>query len=214
MLRVAGSPLPAGGDDEPERLSRLRWLDSRLAQDDGLVPPYTPVVARGRTLSILGRTVELDASGFPRSIRSRFTPEVTSASGPPRELLAAPVALVRIRALRSATRSRLPTRGGRDGSRPTARCARGRLHDGPRRSRSSSCACRRSRPRRRGPRSPRVSARKGPISRSELRSTRRRATARSRSPRSTRASPRRARRRRPSRRWPRATPSASDAASA
>ena len=93
-LRVAGTPLPAGGDDEPERLSRLRWLDSRLAQDDGLVPPYTPVVAKGRTLSILGRTVELDASGFPRSIRSRFTPEVTSAAGPPREILAAAVALV------------------------------------------------------------------------------------------------------------------------
>ena len=86
--------MPAGGDDEPERLSRLRWLDSRLAQDDGLVPPYTPVVAKGRTLSILGRTVELDASGFPRSIRSRFTPEVTSAAGPPRELLAAAIALV------------------------------------------------------------------------------------------------------------------------
>ena len=93
-LRVAGEPLPAGGDDEPERLSRLRWLDSRLAQDDGLVPPYTPVVAKGRTLSILGRAVELDASGFPRSIRSRFTPDVVSATGPPRELLAAAVALV------------------------------------------------------------------------------------------------------------------------
>jgi hypothetical protein len=92
-LRVAGTPLPAGGDDEPGRLSRLRWLDSRLAQDDGLVPPYTPVAVKGRTLSVLGRTVELDASGFPRSIRSRFTPEVTSVTGPPRELLLAPVGL-------------------------------------------------------------------------------------------------------------------------
>jgi hypothetical protein len=93
-LRVRGTPLPAGGDDEPERLSRLRWLDSRLAQDDGVVSPYAPVVAKGRTLSVLGRTVELDASGFPRSIRSRFTPEVTSVAGPPRELLATAVAFV------------------------------------------------------------------------------------------------------------------------
>ena len=68
VLRVSGTPIPAGGDDEPERLSRLRWLDSRLAQDDGLVPPYTPIVAKGRTLSVLGRSVELDASGFPRSM--------------------------------------------------------------------------------------------------------------------------------------------------
>ena len=94
VLRVSGTPIPAGGDDEPERLARLRWLDSRLAQDDCLVPPYTPVVAKGRTLSVLGRSVELDPSSFPRSIRSRFTPEVTSAAGPPRELLAAAVALV------------------------------------------------------------------------------------------------------------------------
>ena len=94
VLRVSGPVIPAAGDDEPERLSRLRWLDSRLAQDDGLVPPYTAVVAKGRTLSVLGRSVELDTSGFPRSIRSRFTPDVTSAAGPPRELLAAAVALV------------------------------------------------------------------------------------------------------------------------
>jgi Family of unknown function (DUF6067) len=94
VLRVLGAAIPAAGDDEPERLSRLRWLDSRLAQDDGLVPPYTAVVAKGRTLSVLGRSVELDSSGFPRSIRSRFTPDVASAAGPPHELLAAAVALV------------------------------------------------------------------------------------------------------------------------
>jgi hypothetical protein len=94
VLRMGGAPLPAAGDDEPERLSRLRWLDSRLAQDDGLVPPFTRVVVKGRSLSVLGRTVELDASGFPRQLTSRFSPDGSSASGPPRELLTAPIALV------------------------------------------------------------------------------------------------------------------------
>jgi Glycoside hydrolase 123, N-terminal domain len=98
VLRVGGRPLPAAGDDEPERLSRLRWLDSRLAQDDGVVPPYAPVAVKERSLSVLGRTVELDASGFPRQVTSRFTLDVTSAAGPPRELLAAPVRLVAERA--------------------------------------------------------------------------------------------------------------------
>jgi hypothetical protein len=108
-LRVGGSLVAARGDDEPERLSRLRWLDSRLAQDDGLVPPSTPVVAKGRTLAVLGRTVEFDASGFPRSIRSRFTPDATSASGPPRELLAAAATLV----VEGADGARVPwTHGG------------------------------------------------------------------------------------------------------
>jgi hypothetical protein len=93
-LRIGGPAIPAAGDDEPERLSRLRWLDSRLAQDDGIVPPYTPVVAKGRTLSVLGRTVDLDSSGFPRSIRSHFTPDATSAAGTPRELLQAAARLV------------------------------------------------------------------------------------------------------------------------
>jgi hypothetical protein len=93
-LRVAGAALAASGDDEPERLSRLRWLDSRLAQDDGLVPPFTPVEAKGRSLSVLGRSIELDDSGFPRSLRSRFTPDVASATGPSHELLAAPMRLI------------------------------------------------------------------------------------------------------------------------
>ena len=76
VVRVSGPAIRAAGDDEPGRLSRLRWLDSRLAQDDGLVPPYTAVVAKGRTLSVLGRSVELDSSGFP--VRSGAASRPTS----------------------------------------------------------------------------------------------------------------------------------------
>ena len=39
---------PDHGDDDPWRLSRLRWLDSPIALDDELVAPYTPVTRRGR----------------------------------------------------------------------------------------------------------------------------------------------------------------------
>jgi len=97
-LRVEGVAIAAHGDDEPERLSRLRWLDSRLAQEDTVVRPYTPVVVAGRSVSVLGRTVEIGDAGLPRSIRSRFTADVASAGGPPRELLAAPVALTAVAA--------------------------------------------------------------------------------------------------------------------
>ena len=84
------------GDDEPWRLSRLRWLDSRLALDTGLVPPYTAVTVDDarRQLSILGRTVTLDASGFPRQVTSHFTEEMTALGSTGRAVLAAPVALV------------------------------------------------------------------------------------------------------------------------
>jgi hypothetical protein len=92
-LRVAGTPVAAQGDDEPGRLSRLRWLDSRLAQDETLVAPFTPVGVAGRTLSVLGRSITLGEGGLPASVRSRFTPDATAAHGVARELLAAPVAL-------------------------------------------------------------------------------------------------------------------------
>ena len=42
-LTVLPDTISAHGDNDPWRLSRLRWLNSTLYQDDGLVPPYTPV---------------------------------------------------------------------------------------------------------------------------------------------------------------------------
>ena len=38
------------GDGQPWRLSRLRWLDSQVAMDDGIVPPYVPVTVEGSIL--------------------------------------------------------------------------------------------------------------------------------------------------------------------
>lgn len=82
------------GDDEPWRLSRLRWLDSRLALDTGLVRPYTPVRVNGTRLSILGRDVRLAPSGLPAQVISYFTEEMTAIGTRGREVLAAPIALV------------------------------------------------------------------------------------------------------------------------
>jgi hypothetical protein len=82
------------GDDEPWRLSRLRWLDSRLALDTGIVQPYTPVRVDGWRLSILGREVRLGPSGLPTRITSHFNETMTSIGKPSREVLAAPIRLV------------------------------------------------------------------------------------------------------------------------
>lgn len=81
------------GDDEPARLSRLRWLDSRLAADDTVTRPFTPVTVSGATLGVLGRTVTLGPDGLPAALTSYFTPEVTAIGDEPTELLAAPVTL-------------------------------------------------------------------------------------------------------------------------
>lgn len=97
-LTVGQDVVADGGAGEPWRLARLGWLDSALAQDDEPVAPYTPVgtaaaEAGGQCLTILGRTVELGPDGLPRRLVSTFTPTVTRADGPPRDVLAAPVTL-------------------------------------------------------------------------------------------------------------------------
>jgi hypothetical protein len=94
QLTVAPELIRNAGDDDPARLSRLRWLDSRLAEDDGLVPPYTPVSVNGNTLGVPGRSVALGSNGMPASIRSYFAIEMTRMSTTPREVLSAPIALV------------------------------------------------------------------------------------------------------------------------
>jgi hypothetical protein len=93
QLTVDPAKIRNFGDDDPSRLSRLRWLDSRLAEDDDLVTPYSPVKIQGNRIDILGRRVTLAASGIPSSIESYFDIEMTHLAQAPRQVLAAPVAL-------------------------------------------------------------------------------------------------------------------------
>ncbi len=93
-LTVSEEIVPDRGDNEPWRHSRLRWLNSRLALDDGLVEPYTPLEVDGRRIRCLGRSVALDESGFPAAIRSFFTPEVTGVGERARDILSAPIRFV------------------------------------------------------------------------------------------------------------------------
>ena len=93
-LAVAPDTIRNGGADEPWRLARLAWLDSRLDEDHGIVPPYTPVSRRGDTLGVLGRQMVIGPDGLPTAVRSFFTIEMTSIGTQPRELLAGPVRLV------------------------------------------------------------------------------------------------------------------------
>jgi len=94
-LRVSNPVIAAHGDDEPWRLSRLRWLDSTLAVDDDLVKPYTAVKVVGKSVEVLGRRVTLNQLGFPEQIGSRFDIEMTRlVTGSGRQVLSGPVALV------------------------------------------------------------------------------------------------------------------------
>ncbi len=93
-LFVSPRTIPASGDNEPSRQSRLRWLDSTLAIDEELVDPYTPVQVRDTSVNILGRSVVLGRDGFPERIQSRFTQEMTSIGDKRRDVLTGPIRLV------------------------------------------------------------------------------------------------------------------------
>ena len=58
-------------------MTRLRWLDSTLAQDDDIVPPYTPLAVDKFTVRCLGRSLTIGRDGFPALIQSYFAPEMT-----------------------------------------------------------------------------------------------------------------------------------------
>ena len=92
-LTVTDSVIAAHGDDEPWRLSRLRWLNSTLALDSTVVPPYTPVTVTGTHLEILGRSVDLAPGGLPAQFSSRITPSMTGIAATARPMLRAPVRL-------------------------------------------------------------------------------------------------------------------------
>lgn len=87
-LDVSDDVLADGGVMEPWKHTRLTWLNSRMAMNDEVIAPYTPLVIRGSTISFLGRDLTLDAYGLPSQIRTYFTPEMTSTTGSPKSLLA------------------------------------------------------------------------------------------------------------------------------
>ncbi len=92
-IRVKDEAIASSGDDDPYRMARLRWLNSRLAFDDGIVKPFIPLEVSGRRVKCLGRVVELGKLGFPVRITSNFPQTMTSVGGASLELLAAPFEL-------------------------------------------------------------------------------------------------------------------------
>lgn len=69
-LTVTQKTLHDAGDSDLWRLSRLWWLDSRIAVDDETVSPYTPIKVNGSELGVLGRSIKFGRTGLPESIKA------------------------------------------------------------------------------------------------------------------------------------------------
>lgn len=83
-IHIQGTKLADRGDGEPWRHSRLRWLNSRLGEEDTPVLPYTEVRLKGNRFSCWGREVSIGKKTMlPQSIKAWNT-----------EVLAEPVRFV------------------------------------------------------------------------------------------------------------------------
>ncbi|WP_254454437.1 glycoside hydrolase domain-containing protein [Flavobacterium sp. M31R6] len=79
-----------GGIDHPEKMTRLKWLNSTMAQENTVIAPYTPLEVKETEISLLGRKVLLNKNGLPTQIQTFFTPEMTSIGTKANNILVAP----------------------------------------------------------------------------------------------------------------------------
>ncbi|MCH5599344.1 DUF6067 family protein [Niabella ginsengisoli] len=90
-LHVIKDVLKDGGISNPEKQTRLKWLNSTLAQENTVIAPYTPLQVGDTSVSLLGRKVLIGKTGFPAQIQTFFTPEMTSVSSKENNILTEPM---------------------------------------------------------------------------------------------------------------------------
>ncbi len=90
-ITVTANELIDAGISEPWKQTRLKWLNSTLAQENTLIAPYTPLEIKDNTISLLGRSIELNNDGFPKQIQTFFTPEMTGYTTQPNNLVTEPI---------------------------------------------------------------------------------------------------------------------------
>ncbi len=86
-ITVSDKVLTDGGISDPQKQTRLHWVNSTMAQENTVIAPYTPLTVQQKTIGLLGRKVEVNDDGFPKQIQTFFTPEMTGYSGQPNNLL-------------------------------------------------------------------------------------------------------------------------------
>ncbi|MCE2616138.1 glycoside hydrolase domain-containing protein [Phocaeicola oris] len=92
-INVSNNVIANHGDNEPERMTRLRWLNSSIGFDNEVIAPYTPISFKGKKFSILGRDIQLSDNGLPASITSYFKETMTEIGQEGKPILASPMDL-------------------------------------------------------------------------------------------------------------------------
>ncbi|KQS41670.1 glycoside hydrolase domain-containing protein [Pedobacter sp. Leaf194] len=90
-LTVGKEMLADAGVGTPVNQTRLTWLNSTMAQANTVIKPYTGLKVDGSTISLLGRTFEINADGFPKQIQTFFNAEMTGYAKKPNRILYEPI---------------------------------------------------------------------------------------------------------------------------
>ena len=90
-LKIQKELIADHGDNDPRRMTRLRWLDSDLGFDNNVVSSFTNVERRNNILEILGREIAIGNTGLPASYRTYFNENNTRVNSIGEEVLAAPL---------------------------------------------------------------------------------------------------------------------------
>ncbi|MDQ8012591.1 MAG: DUF6067 family protein [Flavobacterium nitrogenifigens] len=91
QIIVSNEVTKNGGIDSPEKMTRLKWLNSTLAQENTVIAPYTPLTVNNSEISLLGRKLIVAPNGFPAQIQTFFTPEMTSVTTKANDVLSSPI---------------------------------------------------------------------------------------------------------------------------
>lgn len=91
-LNVSSKTIENYGDDDPQNMTRLRWLNSTIGSDkNAIIKPYIPIIVSEKTIHILGRDIELNSNGLPKNIFSYFTQEMTKLKEDKEPILTQPM---------------------------------------------------------------------------------------------------------------------------
>lgn len=91
QIKIGEGITSNGGIDQPENMTRLKWLNSTLAQENTVIAPYTALEVNDTVISFLGRKLFLNKDGFPAQVQTFFTPEMTGIGLKPNDIFAEPV---------------------------------------------------------------------------------------------------------------------------
>ena len=87
---VKDTVLEDGGISEPTKMTRLKWLNSSMAQENTVIKPYTPLKVTENTIALLGRKIVLNDDGLPKQIQTFFTEEMTEYAKQVKNILQQP----------------------------------------------------------------------------------------------------------------------------